>query len=198
MKQDPEQFWDRKLKISTCGSDLLGSDIYHYPYEPTPYCVLQRLAESGILHSDDILVDYGCGKGRVGFFLNRMIGCQVVGVEYDRRIWELAEKNRLFGKYSDLSFVCGNAEDYIPVHANAFYFFNPFSVELLKSVMGQILRSYYEDPRPMRLLFYYPNDLYVSYLMAMRELSFVQEIDCRDLFSGDDGRERILVFALDM
>ena len=55
--------WDKKLKIHTIGRDDFGADEYHFPYEPTPYSVLTRLAESGYIDSRNILVDYGCGKG---------------------------------------------------------------------------------------------------------------------------------------
>ena len=48
----------------------------------------------------------------------------------------------------------------------------------------------------MRLFFYYPNDAYVAYLMSVDELDLVDEIDCRDLFPGDDYREKILIFEL--
>ena len=192
--------WDKLLQIKTTGRDDSNSDQYRYPYEPTPYSVLERLANSGLIRKKDVVLDYGCGKGRVDFFLSYQTKAKTIGIEYDERIYQGAldnQKTAVSGARTEFTLV--RAEEYeVPEEVNRFYFFNPFSVELLKSVMGQILRSYYEDPRPMRLLFYYPNDLYVSYLMAMRELSFVQEIDCRDLFSGDDGRERILVFALDM
>ena len=36
--------WDKLLKIKTSGRDDSHSDQFHYPYEPTPYCVLERLA----------------------------------------------------------------------------------------------------------------------------------------------------------
>ena len=39
--------WDKLLKIKTTGRDDSHSDQYHFPYEPTPYCVLERLANSG-------------------------------------------------------------------------------------------------------------------------------------------------------
>ena len=42
--------WDKLLKIRTTGWDASNSDIYHYPYEPTPYCVLERLANSGYIN----------------------------------------------------------------------------------------------------------------------------------------------------
>ena len=74
--------------------------------------------------------------------------------------------------------------------------FNPFSVEILQKVIARILESYYACPRSMQLFFYYPSDEYIAYLMTVDELSFVDEIDCRDLFPGDDPRERIVVFEV--
>ena len=34
----------------------------------------------------------------------------------------------------------------------------------------------------------------MAYLMTVEELTFLDEIDCRDLFSGDNPRERIVIF----
>ena len=69
MEQNEVQ-WDRLLKIKTTGRDDSHSDQYRYPYEPTPYCVLERLANSGWIGRKNVLVDYGTGKGRVCFFLS--------------------------------------------------------------------------------------------------------------------------------
>jgi hypothetical protein len=62
--------------------------------------------------------------------------------------------------------------------------------------MARILASYYENPRDIYLFFYYPADEYVSYLMTVDELEFYDEIECDDLFEGNDPRERILIFQL--
>ena len=43
MEQEEKQ-WDRLLKIKTLGRDDSNADQYRYPYEPTPYAVLERLA----------------------------------------------------------------------------------------------------------------------------------------------------------
>lgn len=43
----PEVRWDRLLRIKTAGRDDSSADQYRYPYEPTPYSVLERLAGSG-------------------------------------------------------------------------------------------------------------------------------------------------------
>ena len=40
---EKEQSWDLTLGIRTVGRDDTNSDEYRYPYEPTPYSVLQRL-----------------------------------------------------------------------------------------------------------------------------------------------------------
>ena len=76
------------------------------------------------------------------------------------------------------------------------YFFNPFSVEILQHVIARILESYYRNIRQIQLFFYYPSDEYISYLMTVDELVFSDEIDCRDLFPGENKRERIVVFEV--
>lgn len=190
--------WDKLLKIRTTGRDDSRADQYRYPYEPTPYSVLERLAAGGYITKKNKLVDYGCGKGRVGFYLSYQTRCRSVGIEYDERIFQDAESNRersVSGRRTE--FECRNGESYQPpADADRFYFFNPFSVELFRKVLGRIRSSYYENPREILLFFYYPSDEYVAFLMT-GELTFLDEIDCRDLFSGDDERERILIFKMD-
>ena len=194
-----EKDWDKKLKIDTCGRMDGHADEYHHPYEPTPYCVLERLVESGYITEDNRVIDYGCGKGRVGFFLNYKINCPVVGIEYNEDIWVEAIENRknfVIRKQNIPEFICADAKDYPVQDADCFYFFNPFSLDILQSVMGKILESYYEEPRSMKLFFYYPADEYVAYLMTGVELMFVDEIDCSALFEGENQRERILIFEI--
>jgi len=167
-----------------------------FGYEPTPYCVLERLANSGLIQKKQTVLDYGTGKGRVCFFLSYQTRCHSVGIEYDERIFAGAEQNienAVSGARTQ--FVLANAENYeVPSNVSFCYFFNPFSVEILKRVVARILESYYENPRPIQLMFYYPSDEYVSFLMTQDELMFSDEIDCRDLFDGNDSREKILVF----
>ena len=195
---DIEIAWDLSLQIKTVGQDETNADEYHHPYEPTPYSVLERLAKSGLIVKDDVVLDYGCGKGRVGFFLSYRIKATTIGIEYDERIYDSAQENRK----STISrvkpdFVLTRAEEYeVPVEVNRCYFFNPFSVEILHKVMARILESWYEHPREVFLFFYYPADEYISYLMTVDELDFYDEIECDDLFEGNDPRERIMIFQL--
>ena len=75
-----EQTWDQCLQIQTTGRDDLNADEYRYPYEPTPYCVLERLAHSGLMRKGDVVLDYGCGKGRVDFFLSHQTKAKTIGI----------------------------------------------------------------------------------------------------------------------
>lgn len=52
------------------------------------------------------------------------------------------------------------------------------------------MNSYYENRRTVKLFFYYPSDEYIAYLMTVEELLFSDEIDCRDLFDGNNVREK--------
>ncbi len=193
-----ENTWDKLLKIKTTGRDESNADQYRHPYEPTPYCVLERLANSGLIRKRDVVLDYGCGKGRVGFFLAYQARANTIGIEYDERIYQRAVENQksVISKAKS-EFVLMRAEAYeVPTDVNKCYFFNPFSVEVLRKVMARIIESYYEAPREILLFFYYPSEEYVSYLMTVDELEFREEISCSDLFDGNDPRERIAVFAL--
>lgn len=166
--EENEIRFDRLLNIRTTGIDRSNSDQYRYPYEPTPYCVLERLANSGWIGKVNTLIDYGCGKGRVDFFLSYQTRCHSIGVEYDERIFAKAEENREVAVSSErVEFILANAENYmVPERVDRFFF-------------------------------YYPSNEYISYLMTVDELQFWDEIDCRDLFSGDEPRERIVVFELE-
>ena len=189
-----EEQWERKLKIRTGGDSNHTADGENFPYEPTPYSVLWRLARSGRLARHNKLVDYGCGKGRASIFLSGLTRCRVVGIDYNEDLVRAAQENLARSRIKGITFLHMAAETYEVTDEDSFFFFNPFSEAVLKRVIDQILWSWYEDPRHMQLLFYYPNEEDVALLMGTQELMFADEIDCSDLFEGDRKRERILIF----
>lgn len=193
-----ETRWDKILRIRTMGRDDSGADQFRYPYEPTPYSVLERLANTGLIQKRNTLLDYGCGKGRVDFFLSYQTRCHSIGIEYDERIYNKAMENKnTVVSAGRVEFELVSAEQFpVPKIVDRIYFFNPFSIEILQKVIARILDSYYENPRTMQLFFYYPSDEYISYLMTVDELVFFDEIDCQDLFSENDSRERIVIFHI--
>lgn len=193
-----EQQLDKLLKIKTSGRDDSRADQYRYPYEPTPYSVLERLAGAGYIGKKNTLLDYGCGKGRVDFYLSYHTKCRAIGIDFDERLVAAALRNKDSAVSGGrTTFVQADAVSYpVPAEVDRCYFFNPFSLEVLQKAMGRILESYYEAPREIRLFFYYPSDEFVGYLMTLDEIMFCDEIDLRDLFPGDNKRERILIFEI--
>ena len=185
---------DKFLKIKTNGRDDSVSNFINYPYEPTPYVVLQVLANSGHLCKRDKVIDFGCGKGRVDFYLAYSIKTKMIGVENSERLYNSALENHKRALSANrVEFVNSCASQYkIPTDVTGAYFFNPFSVEILKEVVENIKQSLSENKREFKMFFYYPSKEYLEYLNENLEL--VENLECFDLFKEYDAREYIAVF----
>ena len=186
-----EREWDKRLRIKTIGREDEDNPNYS-PYEPTPYSVLQRLADSGHIGRKDHLLDYGCGKGRVAFFMASIIGCRVTGIDHSKKLIDMAKENRKSSRLGDrVTLICTLAEQYEVRDENVFFFFNPFSGKVFESVLRRL-----KERDVGKLILYYPSDEYMIFLNLMPEVEHVETIDCGDLFNGKDDRERIEVFRL--
>ena len=184
-----EREWDKRLHIKTIGREDESSASCS-PYEPTPYSVLARLAESGHVTRKTRLLDYGCGKGRAAFFLASVVGCRVTGVDYSQKLIDIAKENRRASRLGDrVTLACCRAEQYEIGDENAFFFFNPFSEKIFESV----LRRLQQTGREMKLICYYPSEAWLSCLEGVEQ---IDDIDCADLFNGHDPREHIAVYRL--
>lgn len=149
-----------------------------------PYVSLARLSEQVRVSPDDVLVDVGCGLGRVILWWLHTTGGhgRIVGLELDP---EIGERTRgLFMRYPNVSIITGSAVDVVPPTATLLYLFNPFNEEVLarfndrvKEIRaGQRTRIVYvnachvgvfeADPSwDVRCLDY---DLFQTYLMTLR------------------------------
>ena len=170
--------WDGKLNIATEDVDYIEENKQNYGYDPTPYAVLEELVNLDILRPEDILVDYGCGKGRVGFFINSQVGCTVIGVDHSERLLEEANENlENYGNGENITFIHAKAEEYIPSDANRFYFFNPFSTGIFREVLKRIDESCKSNPREIIIFFYYSTIEYKLYLPTEPHLELIKTLD---------------------
>lgn len=193
-----EKEWEKLLRIKTTGRDDTRSDTFRYPYEPTSYEVLERLANTGIIGKNNTLLDYGCGKGRVSIFMAYQTKCHSIGIEYDERIYNRALANKTDAVSGNkVKFLCVDAVGFkIQDNVDKFFFFNPFSVEIFKSVLANIIDSYYENQREMLVMCYYPSDEYLMCLSQEYNVTFVEEIDCSDISDGESRREKVVVYRV--
>lgn len=145
----------------------------YYRYEPTSYsgliCAFDEM--DGVLTKYDRLVDFGCGKGRVLFYVNQRFQCEVCGIEIDPEVYEQALDNRAYfntkfrGSSEKIEIINGKAEDY-EVHPedNVFYFFNPFEINIFEQVMEKVMESVKKQPRRIFVMMYYPKEEYRTFM----------------------------------
>lgn len=145
----------------------------YFRYEPTSYsgliCAFDEMED--VLTKYDRLVDFGCGKGRVLFYVNQRFQCEVCGIEVDEELYELALDNRAYynTRFRDtmekIEIINGKAEEYeIRPEDNVFYFFNPFEINIFEQVMKHIMESVERHPRKVFVMMYYPKTEYIRYM----------------------------------
>lgn len=189
---------DKILKIKTTGRDDTNSNFQNFPYEPTPYSVLQSLINTGYITKKDKIIDYGCGKGRVSFYLAYSTKTKTIGIEYDERLYNQALDNHKKSISSArVEFIHTNASIYeVPLDVTGAYFFNPFSVTILMDVIENIRKSKKINNRDIYLFFYYPSKEYISYLDRCDDVIHIEDIDCMDHFKTYDKKEYITIYKI--
>jgi len=197
-----ERQYDERLNIRTTGNQAGFHDsLHHNRYEPTPYDLLEILFSDYQLSPEDRLIDFGCGKGRLNFYVHNRFGAETAGVEMDEIFYKEALENRKAylkkGKHAKgkIDFFCCLAQEYlIDSRDNRFYFFNPFSVQIFMAVVNNILRSVERVPRTVELILFFPPDDYIDYLEHRTQFELVEEIPLPGV--ERNLRERFLVYRL--
>lgn len=198
-----EQDIDARLHIQTTGDQMGVNKTAHYHhYEPTPYAALEQLFAHYEMESTDRAVDYGCGKGRLNFYLHHRFHASVVGIEMNEEFCREALANlEQYAKHArvgagQIQFQCCLAEMYeVMPQDNKFYFFNPFSVQIFMRVMNHIMDSIDQYPRAAEVILYYPSDDYIYFLENRTPFEFKMEVVLPELYERDP-RERFVVYQL--
>ena len=186
------------LNIQTDEVQKDGKDTYYnHRYEPTPYEILDEFFDQYPLSKQDSFVDYGCGLGRVIFYIHHRFQCKACGIEYNKEYYENCLENLASYKGTHkevISFYHMAAQNY-PVEDDqtVFYFFNPFSIEIFMHTLGQIQESIYRTPRKVKLIMYYPDSEYMYYLTNYTEFELTEKIPASALHRKDE-REVFLIY----
>ena len=188
-----DMHYERLLNIKTTGEQQGFYESHHYNrYEATSYLALESLFKQYTLNSSDYIVDFGCGKGRLAFYINYYYNSSVTGIEMNNTN-SLVNNLILREKINFLNIF---AEDYKVLPSdNKFYFFNPFSLQLFIKVLNNILISVEQFPREIDLIFYYPSEEYIDYLENYTALTLKQEIPVHNLYLIDK-RQKFSIYTL--
>lgn len=197
-----EQQYEQTLAIATAGNQRGFTDsLHHNRYEPTPYELLDLLFQQHQLSSNAQLVDVGCGKGRLNFYIHHVFGIKSVGIEMNPVFYaEALENKKRYGqKHQDaetmITFYHGLAQEYqITSQDTVFYFFNPFSVQVFIAFINQLLRSVEEAPRQLEVILFFASQDYQEYLETRTPFHFIKEVPLPDFYKNP--RERFLIYQL--
>lgn len=192
---------DRSLHIQTrSAGERINQTAHYHHYEATSYWMLDELFKVYKVDRSGTFVDFGCGKGRVLFYVHSHFNIPVVGVEMNDQLYREAlmnEASYLQNKKKmkqPIRVEHGIAEEYrINELDCCFFLFNPFSLEIFMKVIQNILRSVEESRRSVDVILYYPAEEYMDYLETNTSFTLVQEVKMPKL-SDINPREKFSVY----
>ncbi len=196
-----EKHRDIELHIKTAdlGEREDQSPHYHH-YEATSYWMLDELFKHYQLEETAGFVDYGCGKGRVLYYVHNRFRVAVTGVEMNANHYQDALSNKktyqknVKRNRKPINIECCLAEKYeIKENETCFFFFNPFSLQIFISVVNRILDSVEQVKRTVDILLYYPAMEYIDYLEAQTPFELFQDIKIPGIIEIN-ARERFLIY----
>ncbi len=198
-----ERDYDRHLRIQTTGMREWQHQSSHYNrYEATPYEALNVFFTEYELKRTDGVVDFGCGKGRLAFYLHDRFQVSVTGIEMSGQLYQEALENQASylrkakRKNGTIRFEHCLAEQYkVEAGDNRFYFFNPFSLQIFTKVIHSILQSVEQHSRSVDLILYYPTSEYIEFLDAHTPFELVKGVTVPGSYE-ENNNEIFLVFRL--
>ncbi|MDF2501257.1 MAG: GCN5-related N-acetyltransferase [Anaerosporomusa subterranea] len=149
------KYSDRLLRGNNVSNfkHLGANDVFH-----TDYSVMPLLFRNLPVSPDDVLVDVGCGKGRViNFWLSRKYKNQIIGLEIDPDI--AANTARQLANHANVKVIPGDAIENLPSEGTIFYFYNPFNEEKVvkfEQKVRELTRG-----NQVNIIYYNPKSLHV-------------------------------------
>jgi hypothetical protein len=129
-----------------------------FPYAPSLWHVLPRALRAVDASDRDVLVDFGCGKGRIVHQAARWPLKRVIGVELSPELagfaQALVDSHR--HKYRCRSVeivVCDAARFQVPDDLTIGYFYEPFRGQTLDAVLRNLVESIDRRPRRVQLIY---------------------------------------------
>lgn len=97
-----ERMQDKSLYIKTVGIREWGNKSAKFNrYEATPYEALDKLFITYKIDKGDRLVDFGCGRGRVIFYIHNRFHIPVTGIEVNDVTFSEALENKKWYRYNN-------------------------------------------------------------------------------------------------
>lgn len=132
-------------------------------YQPVPVGILRKsINRLRIPYKYFNFIDFGSGKGRALLVSSEFPFKKIIGVEFAPELHKIAERNisKFQSKHQkcfDIESVYIDAENFIiPAVPTVFFFFNPFDLDVMHSVIKNIRFSLDICPRELYIIYYNP------------------------------------------
>jgi hypothetical protein len=156
------RFLDKKHGLDTEGRvnlEELGIDPQNRVYYvPSGWFTMDHITAIVKLMTEDVLVDFGSGKGRMVFMVAHYPVKRIVGVEIAAELNAVAQENIRRNlhklKCRNIQLITADVLDFeIPTDMTIAYFYNPFQGEVFKTVITRIRQSLTAHPRRLWLIY---------------------------------------------
>lgn len=166
---------EKKYGITSTGINTLqalekkGIDTEHATiYMPVSYDLLEEICPHPLKGGKSHFLDIGCGKGRAMCIAAHHGFKKVTGIDFSKELCAAAEKNLSITKqkFPELQYKVYNNDAFyfkIPTDVDCIFMFNPFDDVIMSGVAENILESFEQLPRTIKLI--YVNPLYKEELL---------------------------------
>lgn len=132
-------------------------------YTPSGWLTLRRALPRRAVDANDVLIDYGSGKGRVLVQAARYPIKQVIGLEISPELNALASQNVESNRHrlacQDVVLVTADVLEYEPPDdITIAYLYNPFRGEIFAAAITRLIESHDRNPRRVRLIYVNPTE----------------------------------------
>jgi SAM-dependent methyltransferase len=155
---------ERLYGIDTSGS-IAGKELGHganqFGYQPIDcQSFVLALRRAGV-RRQDVFIDFGCGKGRALLLAALFPFRRIIGVERSSELCDHARRNTAAAprwlRCRQIEVVRTDAVDYfVPDDATLLFLYNPFTSDVLESVLEHIRQSLLRRPRNLRIVYALP------------------------------------------
>lgn len=127
-------------------------------YVPVTYGQARKVLRALDVTANDVVMDVGCGLGRVVALAVRSPAMRVIGIEFDPAIADAARQNmsRMTGGNSSTAIITADAADSDFSEVTVILMFNPFGPSTMHAMLQHLGASIKNDPRHVRIAYINP------------------------------------------
>jgi cyclopropane fatty-acyl-phospholipid synthase-like methyltransferase len=153
-------YWEKRLGINTRGLHSSNvTDEEHIFYGTNSYRMTHSVLEHLSLREDDVVVDLGCGKGRVVCLAARYPVKEVIGIDDTALMCASARQNamQLRGGRAPITILEMPVQQFDFRRGTVFYMFNPFGPKTTGELLKKMREGLDALPRTIRVAYSTPD-----------------------------------------